>query len=128
MSEMLSETRPAVWRQRETIERYRNMSEQEQTRRFQAKWEVCRNVIDHIFEEVQNQPSEVFSKEELYPTLPLVAISVIEGIFGFTTSSPPIESAALHEALLDRVSTGSGSYSPEVAGTLSQALREKVPA
>lgn len=120
---------PAVERHRETVERYRQSDSREQARQLQAKWDFTRTQLDAFFENLGTQPDEVFSKEELYPNVPLCVIAIVQGVFGFAAPTQPIDSGALMEALTEKLS-GWGQDGMSGTSQLGQSIgqRERVPA
>lgn len=121
MESSLSEMRPAVSRSREIFERHQNKAVAEQLRQYRARWEVAQQVVEAFFEGVQTQGEEIFEPSEVYPSVPLCVLSIVQGIFGFSNIEPPLDSATLTEALTERIT----SWSPETTMAASR-LHDKV--
>lgn len=123
MESSLSETRPALARSREAIERHRDKPVTEQLRQHRARWEVAQQVVDAYFEGIQTQGEELFSQDEIYPSVPLCVINIVQGVLGFTQIEAPLDSATLIEALAERLT----SWSPEATmAANSSRLSDKV--
>lgn len=121
MDSSLSETRPALARSREVIERHANKPAADQMRQYKARWEVVQQVVDAFFEGVQTHPEEIFEQSEIYPSVPLCVLGIVQSIFGFSNIEPPLDSATLTEALTERIT----SWSPETTMAASR-LSDKV--